>query len=865
MIEKKLSTLKIHKLTKAQYDREVSNGTIDENALYLTPDEEIDLSSYATAESVSSTYETKDDSSNKLSEAKAYADTAAIAIKNDLLNGAGESYDTLKELGDLINENTDALQALETVATGKADKADVTALQELVGETAVSEQISTAIAEIPANVLIKPLSTIGENDGIDFFQDSNTGNLKLQINSTTIDCGNVVYKNDFPSFSGILSCLIMGTGANSKAYMLMIEIYENDFVTIKNYTDKKCLYFGTSHSMNSFEYDDEGNFISKTSSNTATTTDVDDALASAKSYTDEALATKADTSHSHDDVYETKTDAQTKLDTANTYTDSAVSGLASTSSVNTSISTHNTSTSAHNDIRALITDLTTKLNNFLDVDDTTTDQLSEVLTLIENNKGTLESLTTNKVNVSDIVNNLTTNSTSKVLSAAQGVTIKALIDALQEELDTQLDSITDAKADWNQNDETSIDYIKNRTHWTEDDGTVHKLDNKYSKSNVEGQTFTYKVGESIISTTKTASQGAEIYNNYTDNVAIGANSHAEGSGTKALGLYSHAEGWDTEASGSYAPHAEGYSTVASGHYSHAEGSSTTASGLSSHAEGVDTEASGDYSHAEGSSTTASGHSSHAEGNGTVASGDFSHAAGYHTTSLANQYVIGHYNGSGTAGSSTGTTGDAFIIGKGTSSSGSNAFRVSYAGKVFAVTGAVTSGADYAEFFEWKDSNLNNEDRRGYFVTLDGDKIKIAEPNDYILGIVSGMPCVIGNGDECWRGRYIQDEFGAFITEEFEYEEEVMDEETREIKTITKTGTKYKENPDYDPTRPYIQREDRPEWDTVGMVGVLSVRDDGTCNVNGFCKVTNGGIATASENGYRVISRVNENIVKVVFK
>lgn len=46
-----LSTLKIHKLTQAQYDRELAAGRIDETALYLTPDdEEIDLSSYATIE-----------------------------------------------------------------------------------------------------------------------------------------------------------------------------------------------------------------------------------------------------------------------------------------------------------------------------------------------------------------------------------------------------------------------------------------------------------------------------------------------------------------------------------------------------------------------------------------------------------------------------------------------------------------------------------------------------------------------------------------------------------------------------------------------------------------------------------------------
>ncbi len=39
MIIKNLSTLKIHKLTQAQYDRELAAGNLDEYALYLTLDE----------------------------------------------------------------------------------------------------------------------------------------------------------------------------------------------------------------------------------------------------------------------------------------------------------------------------------------------------------------------------------------------------------------------------------------------------------------------------------------------------------------------------------------------------------------------------------------------------------------------------------------------------------------------------------------------------------------------------------------------------------------------------------------------------------------------------------------------------------
>ena len=121
-----------------------------------------------------------------------------------------------------------------------------------------------------------------------------------------------------------------------------------------------------------------------------------------------------------------------------------------------------------------------------------------------------------------------------------------------------------------------------------------------------------------------------------------------------------------------------------------------------------------------------------------------------------------------------------------------------------------------------------------------------------------MPSVIGNGDEDWKKRYVLDDFGRYIQETFEY---VIDGET-------KTGTKWKENPEYDSTKPYASRDERAEWSAIGLVGILSVYDDGTCQVNSYCKCKNNGIATASEKGadtYRVIKRVTDNIVKVVLK
>lgn len=302
-----------------------------------------------------------------------------------------------------------------------------------------------------------------------------------------------------------------------------------------------------------------------------------------------------------------------------------------------------------------------------------------------------------------------------------------------------------------------------------------------------------------------------------------------------------------------------------GENSFAFGEDVTASGRYCHSEGAMTTASGYRSHAEGDGTTASGSGSHAEGISTTASGDISHAEGYGTTSLDNQHAQGHYNNTTTATSNSfnGTsTGTAFVIGNGTSSSPSNAFRVTGEGVIYATNASVQTGADYAEYFEWSDGNPDNEDRVGLFVTFDEDnpeKIRIANSNDdYILGIVSGMPSVVGNGDEDWKKRYILDDFGRYIQENFEY---VEGEET-------KIGTKWKENPEYDNTKPYAPRAERAEWSAIGLIGVLSTYDDGTCQVNGYCKCKDNGIATASEKGadtYRVINRVTDNIVKVVLK
>lgn len=102
------------------------------------------------------------------------------------------------------------------------------------------------------------------------------------------------------------------------------------------------------------------------------------------------------------------------------------------------VNEHNVDGSSHDDIRQLIVGLTNRLNALADSDDTTLDQLSEIVAYIKSNKSLIDSITTGKVSTADIVDNLTTNVSSKVLSAAQGVVLKGLIDTAVSELKNEI-------------------------------------------------------------------------------------------------------------------------------------------------------------------------------------------------------------------------------------------------------------------------------------------------------------------------------------------------------------------------------------------------------------------------------------------
>lgn len=114
------------------------------------------------------------------------------------------------------------------------------------------------------------------------------------------------------------------------------------------------------------------------------------------------------------------------------------------------------------------------------------------------------------------------------------------------------------------------------------------------------------------------------------------------------------------------------------------------------------------------------------------------------------------------------------------------------------------GADYAEYFEWADGNHDNEDRRGFSVSLVGNMIKKAEAGDAVIGVISGNPSVVGDAAwNKWAGQFLRDDFGSYV----------LDADGHRVL-----------NPSYDPEADYMPRSQRPEWGCVGLVGKLRVRN-----------------------------------------
>lgn len=146
-------------------------------------------------------------------------------------------------------------------------------------------------------------------------------------------------------------------------------------------------------------------------------------------------------------------------------------GADASGTASSAVSAHNTNTSAHNDLRLMIEGLTARLDALANSTDDDLDQMAEIVTYIKANKELIDSITTSKVSVADIVNNLTSNVTNKPLSAAQGMALKKLIDAIT--VPTKVSQLINDSGYLTQHQDLST-YAKTANHYTKTES-----DNKY--------------------------------------------------------------------------------------------------------------------------------------------------------------------------------------------------------------------------------------------------------------------------------------------------------------------------------------------------------------------------------------------------
>jgi len=475
--------------------------------------------------------------------------------------------------------------------------------------------------------------------------------------------------------------------------------------------------------------DGSGNVITETYQTIAAATSQHSALQSsidAKVPTSRTVNGKALTSNITLSASDVSAYSKSEIDGKVSTINSAIAGKEASGTAASAVSTHNTSTSAHNDIRLLIEDLTTRLNTLANSTDEDLDQMAEIVTYIKSNKSLIDSITTSKVSVSDIINNLTTNVTNKPLSAAQGVAIKTLIDALQAEVDanessisklqTKVDGIEEGaqvnvNSDWNQNDPNEDSYIENRPFYTGEPVLTAVVDNvMFTTSDYNG------LGAAMNPFSLTLEEGVEYVvtwngTDYATTCTVMDGLLAIGNGSIFGMADDTGEPFLIGYSGSIMLYATSVGSVTitvkrndaevhkidSKYIDFPEGSSV---GLIYDGVGEifndyeNNVASGSYSHAEGAYTEASGHWSHAEGYHTKAYDRWTHAEGYATKAHGDaQHVQGKYNIEDTAKTY------AHIVGNGTSSVPSNAHTLDWDGNAWYQGSVKVGGTSYDDATE----------------------------------------------------------------------------------------------------------------------------------------------------------------------
>lgn len=700
MITENLSTLKIHKLTQEQYERELAAGRLDENAIYLTPEEVVDMSKYATVEQLNS----KADSVHK-------HNISDITNFPSSLPANGGNADTVD--GKHASEfamTSDITNVRELISTNTEN---IDALEELVGNTSVSEQISTAIRENVSSwnnltdkpfymessevVLLDGEFTTEYIDAYSVFGIDTAYNEELEAapEKVTMIYDGVEYKDitftDIPDLGKVGGNLyhmnaLFGTSFEDTGEPFILAVTKTGCAIMTLDTE------ATAHAIRLFI---AGEPVDKINPSCLPEgypyTELGDKVLIDGEFTTQYLeqygffGINVPFEEALETVPEKATLVYDGVEYSVTFTDIPglgkvggnlffVNSLFGTSFENTGepfilgadqygciVVTLDTTPTAHTFKVSAEGIVIHKLSREY-IDETLIEEIAEEIAtpMVEEARTELYNRTTvPSVNLTSIEGGIEHGKSYDI--DFDFFDLKAEIDFLYQ-IHGDSSFYTARASRVTNNSVTYAQYVWiHHQHGYSSTGncdfTLIMVSADYDTLHVSSVKVPFTaesryipealknpltINGTVYDGSSAVSVSISVDNKMDKNDPVGTGSFSMNrkAGT-AVGHYSHAEGRETTASGE-GSHAEGYGTNASGIYSHAEGMATKSSGNYSHAEGDNATASARASHAEGCST-ASGDYSHAEGNST-ASGTYSHTEGRGTrTSGEASHVQGRYN------------------------------------------------------------------------------------------------------------------------------------------------------------------------------------------------------------------------------
>ena len=176
------------------------------------------------------------------------------------------------------------------------------------------------------------------------------------------------------------------------------------------------------------------------------------------------------------------------------------------------------------------------------------------------------------------------------------------------------------------------------------------------------------------------------------------------------------------------------------------------------------------------------------------------------------------------------------------------FRLKGDGNAYADGAWNDSGADYQEFFE---SSTGAALEVGVTVVMVNDKVRASTSDDSadeIIGVVrpkadNKNSAVVGNTAwNHWTEKYLTDDWGVYLREDVEvwtytengeetavYAAHQANNWTPPEGAVKSTQSVRKLNPNFNPAQNYQPREDRAEWNLIGLLGQIQIKKGETVN------------------------------------